>query len=74
MTNPTPTTPTETKTPGDFNTAADTFNASLDATLRDLAHARSEVARCMAERETLIASAGDYGLTASYARTLLRKA
>lgn len=65
-------TPTR-RTPAEFQVEADRFNGSLDASLRDLAHAQNEIARCMTERETLIGQAADYGCTAKYARALLRK-
>jgi hypothetical protein len=70
----TPATPKPRKTPGDFQAEADKFNASLDASMRDLAHAQNEIAKCMADRETLIGQAGEYGCTGKYARALLRKA
>lgn len=62
------------KSPADFDRVAETFNAALDASLRDLAHARNEIDRQMTERDALIASAADYGVTGKWARAVLRKA
>lgn len=62
------------KTPADFQAETERFNASLDASLRDLAHAQNEITRCMAEREMLIGRAGEFGVTGKFARTILRKA
>jgi hypothetical protein len=61
------------KSPADFQAEAEKFNASLDASLRDLAHAQNEIAKCMTEREALIKRAGEFGCTSKFARTILHK-
>jgi hypothetical protein len=62
------------KSPADFDREAVAFNTRLDELTVLKADAQRSIDAHMTKRDALIAGAKDYGLTGSYARTLLRKA
>lgn len=65
--------PRRPKTPADFQTEAGKINDAVQLLQNERVDLERRAADLMANRETLISSAGEFGCTSKYARAYLRK-
>jgi hypothetical protein len=66
-------TPTETKTPSEFQALADDHNTLVEQRTREKAEAQAALDKLNEFRDNMIADAGGFGVTPKWARTVLRK-